>query len=302
MIHRRTLLGVPALLAAPALAQGWPDRPIRIVVAFPAGSVTDSLLRNLVEPLSRELGQPVIVDNRPGGSGVVGTMAVKGAAPDGNTLAVLSVTNGALNTYLVRNLGYDPIRDFTPMGFLAEAPYLLVVPNSSPARSVTELMALARARPGALTFSHGNASALIGSQLMNRLAGLQMLPVPAAAARGADRGAGRPHRQHLTDFASGLAQVREGRVRALGVTSPSPFRWPPRSRRSRARCRASADRLVRLSAPGRGAGPVVARFNARWQGCWRARRARAAWAGSATRRARCRPSSGATSSRARSRD
>jgi tripartite-type tricarboxylate transporter receptor subunit TctC len=110
MIHRRTLLAAPACLAAPALAQTWPDRPIRIVVAFPAGSVTDSLMRNLVEPLSRELGQAVIIDNRPGGNGVVGTMAVKGAAPDGHSMGVLSVTNGALNTYLVRNLGYDPLR------------------------------------------------------------------------------------------------------------------------------------------------------------------------------------------------
>jgi tripartite-type tricarboxylate transporter receptor subunit TctC len=264
MIHRRTLLGVPALLAAPARAQGWPDRPIRIVVAFPAGSVTDSLLRNLVEPLSRELGQPVIVDNRPGGSGVVGTMAVKGAAPDGNTLAVLSVTNGALNTYLVRNLGYDPIRDFTPMGFLAEAPYLLVVPNSSPARSVTELMALARARPGALTFSHGNASALIGSQLMNRLAGVSMLPIPT---RGGPEAltevlAGRID-STLTDFSSGYAQVREGRVRALGVTSPDTFplapEIPPIARE------VPGFQLIvwfGLSAPAGVPAPVVARFNA----------------------------------------
>jgi tripartite-type tricarboxylate transporter receptor subunit TctC len=232
-MRRRALLAAPALLPALARAQGpqpssWPDRPVRIVVAFPAGSVTDSLMRNLVEPLSRELGQAVIIDNRPGGNGVVGTMAVKGAAPDGHSMGVLSVTNGALNTYLVRNLGYDPIRDFTQMGFLAEAPSLLVVPNASPARSVAELMALARARPGELTFSHGNASALIGSQLMNRLAGVQMLPIPS---RGGPEAltevlAGRID-STLTDFAAGLAQVREGRVRALGVTSAEPFPLAP---------------------------------------------------------------------------
>lgn len=265
MIARRTLLAAPSLLAAPAaLAQSWPDRPVRIVVAFPAGSVTDSLLRNLVEPLSRELGQPVIIDNRPGGNGVVGTMAVKGAAPDGHTLAVLSVTNGALNTYLVRSLGYDPIRDFAPVGFLAEAPYLLVVPNSSPARSVTELLALARARPGQLTFSHGNASALIGSQLMNRLAGVQMLPIPS---RGGPEAltevlAGRID-STLTDFAGGLAQVREGRVRALGVTSPEPFplapEIPPIAREVPG---FSLIVWFGLSAPAGVPEPVVARLNA----------------------------------------
>ena len=186
------------------------------------------------------------------------------AAPDGNTLAVISVTNGALNTYLVRNLGYDPIRDFTPMGFLAEAPYLLVVPNSSPARSVTELMALARAKPGELTFSHGNASSLIGSQLMNRLAGVQMLPVPS---RGGPEAltevlAGRID-STLTDFSSGYAQVREGRVRGLGVTSPGPFALapeiPPIAREI------PGFQLVvwfGLSGPAGVPAPVVARFNA----------------------------------------
>ena len=226
-IIRRAALAVPFLPLA-AQGQGWPDRPIRLIVAFPAGSVTDSLVRNLVEPLSRELGQPVVIDNRPGGNGVVGTMALKGSAPDGSTMGVLSVTNGALNTYLVRNLAYDPIRDFTQLGFLAEAPYLLVVPNSSPARNVAELIALARSRPGELTFSHGNASALIGSQLMNRMAGVRMLAVPS---RGGPEAltevlAGRID-STLTDFASGLAQAREGRVRALGVTTPGVFPLAP---------------------------------------------------------------------------
>jgi len=228
-ITRRATLAVPALLAPlGARAQSWPDRQVRIVVAFPAGSVTDSLMRNLVEPLSRELGQTVIIDNRPGGNGVVGTMAVKTAAPDGYTMAVLSVTNGALNTYLLRNLAYDPIRDFTHLGFLAEAPYILVVPNSSPARNVAEFIALARQRPGELTFSHGNASALIGTERLSQMAGVRMLAVPS---RGGPEAltevlAGRIDCT-LTDFAAGLAQVREGRVRALGVTSPAAFSLAP---------------------------------------------------------------------------
>ncbi len=223
MIARRTLLA-SAALAAPAAAQSWPDRPIRLIVAFPAGSVTDSLARNVAEPLGRELGQPVIVDNRPGGNGVVGTMALKGAAPDGLTMGVMSVTNAALNTYLVRNLGYDPLRDFTHLAFLAQAPYLLVVPPNSPARTTAELMELARRRPGELTFSHGNASSLIGSQQMNAMAGVRMLPVPSRGGPEAltEVMAGRID-STLTDLVAGLAQAREGRVRALGVTTREPF-------------------------------------------------------------------------------
>ncbi|MBY0339500.1 MAG: tripartite tricarboxylate transporter substrate binding protein [Acetobacteraceae bacterium] len=232
---RRAALAAPLGLAAPAaLAQGaaapgaWPDRPVRLVVAFPAGSVTDSLVRNLVDGLSRELGQPVVVDNRPGGNGVVGTMAVRNAAPDGYTGVILSVTNGALNTYLVRNLAYDPMRDFAHVGFLAVAPYLLVVPANSPARTLREFVELARRRPGELTFSHGNASALIGSERLNRMAGVRMLAVPS---RGGPEAlteviAGRID-STLTDFAAGLAQVREGRVRALGVTSAEVFPLAP---------------------------------------------------------------------------
>jgi tripartite-type tricarboxylate transporter receptor subunit TctC len=259
---RRAALAAP-LLPFAAQAQTWPDRPIRIVVAFPAGSVTDSLMRNLVEPLSRELGQSVIIDNRPGGSGVVGTMAVRSTPPDGNSMIVLSVTNGALNTYLVRNLAYDPIRDFTQLGFLAEAPYLLVVPNSSPARNMAEFIALARSRPGELTFSHGNASALIGSELLNRMAGLRMLAIPS---RGGPEAltevlAGRID-STLTDFAAGLAQVREGRVRALGVTTPGAFPLAPEIPPiSAALPGYELTVWFGLASPAGTPAPVVARFN-----------------------------------------
>lgn len=227
-ITRRATLAAPFLLAATGARAAWPDRPVRVVVAFPAGSVTDSLMRLVAEPLSRELGQAVVVDNRPGGSGVIGTESVARSAADGHTMAILSVTNGALNPYLIRRLSYDPIRDFAQIGFLAEAPYLLVVPNSSPARSVAELIELAKARPGALTFSHGNASSLIGSESINRLAGVQMTPIPYRGGPEAltDVMAGRVD-STLTDFANGLAQVREGRVRALGVTTPEPFPLAP---------------------------------------------------------------------------
>ncbi len=230
MMQRRTLLaGGAGLLAAPALAQpAWPDRPIRLVVAFPAGSVTDTLMRHLAEPLTRELGQPVIVDNRPGGNGVVGTESAARAAPDGHTWCVLSVTNGALNTYTVRRLPYDPMRDFAPIGFVAETAYLLVVPAASPTRDLRGLIDHAKASRTPLTFSHGNSSALIASATLARLAGVEMTAVPYRGGPEAltDVIAGRID-STFTDFAAGMPQVREGKVRAIAVTSAQPFALAP---------------------------------------------------------------------------
>ncbi|WP_169747470.1 Bug family tripartite tricarboxylate transporter substrate binding protein [Belnapia moabensis] len=226
-ISRRALLTAPALLPTLARAQApWPDRPVRIVVAFPAGTVTDTLIRHLSEPLSRELGQPVIVDNRPGGSGVVGTESVARSAPDGLTWCVLSVTNGALNTYLVPRLSYDPLKDFAPVGYVADTAYILVVPAASPARDLKGFIELAKRQP--LTFSYGNASARIASAMLARMGGAEMTAVPYRGGPEAltDVIAGRID-STFTDFAAGMPQVKEGKVRALAVTSPQAFALAP---------------------------------------------------------------------------
>jgi tripartite-type tricarboxylate transporter receptor subunit TctC len=228
-----------ALLAAPSLAlaatpgglraQGsWPDRPIRLVVAFPAGSVTDTLMRHLSEPLGRELGQPVIVDNRPGGNGAIGTESVARAAPDGHTWCVLSTTNGALNTYTIRRLPYDPLKDFAPIGFIGDTAYILVVPAAHPARDLRGLLDLARQRPGQLTYSHGNSSAHIASATMARMAEVQMEAVPYRGGPEAltDVLAGRID-STFTDYPAGLPQIREGKVRALAVTTAAGFPLMP---------------------------------------------------------------------------
>ncbi|NCY26114.1 MAG: tripartite tricarboxylate transporter substrate binding protein, partial [Alphaproteobacteria bacterium] len=215
MIITRRAGFAAALLATPALAQGWPERPIRIIVAFPAGSVTDTLFRNLTEALSRELGQPVFVENRTGGNGVVGTIAARGAGNDGHTWLVLSVTNGALNSHTVRNPAYHPLQDFDQIGMVAEAPYMLVAPADG-AQTLAELLERARARPNALTFSYGNSSSLIASAMLNRMAGVEMTAVPYRGGPEAltDVIAGRID-STFTDLAAGLAQAREGRVRVL---------------------------------------------------------------------------------------
>ncbi|TDH63625.1 tripartite tricarboxylate transporter substrate binding protein [Dankookia rubra] len=228
-IGRRAILAAPALLAMPAAAQpAWPDRPIRIVVAFPAGSVTDTLMRHLSEPLARELGQAVIIENRPGGNGVVGTEASARAGTDGHTWCVLSVTNGALAPYVVRKLPYDPIKDFAPIGFLAETAYILVVRADHPARDLAGLLALAKARPGALTFSYGNQSAHIATATMARMAGVEMAGIPYRGGPEAltDVIAGRIDCT-FTDIPAGVPQMKDGKVRALGITQPEPFALLP---------------------------------------------------------------------------
>ncbi|MBR0649667.1 tripartite tricarboxylate transporter substrate binding protein [Roseomonas terrae] len=265
-VNRRALLGAGAgLLAAPAFAQGnWPDRPIRLVVAFPAGSVTDTLMRHLAEPLTRELGQPVIVDNRPGGNGVVGTESAARSAPDGLTWCVLSVTNGALNTYTVRRLAYDPLRDFTPIGFVAETVYMLVVPASSPAQDLRGFIEHAKASRTPLTFSHGNSSALIASATLARLAGVEMTGVPYRGGPEAltDVIAGRID-STFTDLAAGMPQVREGKVRALAVTSPQPFSLAPDIPTVKSVLPAfEFDVWFGMSVPAATPAPIVARANA----------------------------------------
>lgn len=227
---RRAALGATAsLLAAPAIAQGnWPDRPVRLVVAFPAGSVTDTLMRHLADPLTRELGQPVIIDNRPGGNGVVGTDSVARSAPDGSSWIVLSVTNGALVSYLLRRPVYDPVRDFAHASLLAETSYILVVPAASPARDLRGFIELARNARTPMTFSHGNSSAHIASATLARMANVEMTAVPYRGGPEAltDVIAGRID-STFTDFAAGMPQIREGKVRALGVTLGRPFSLAP---------------------------------------------------------------------------
>jgi len=228
-VKRRALLAAPTLLPGLAAAQAaWPDRPIRVIVAFPAGSVTDTLMRHLAEPLGRELGQPVIIENRTGGNGVVGTDVAARAPPDGLTWCVLSLTNAALAPYLVKRLPYDPLRDFTPIGFLAETTYLLVVAADHPARDLRGLIALAREKPGALTYSHGNASAQIASATLARMAGIEMTAVPYRGGPEAltDVLAGRIDCT-FTDIPAGMPQIRDGKLRALGITKPEPFALAP---------------------------------------------------------------------------
>jgi tripartite-type tricarboxylate transporter receptor subunit TctC len=228
-LPRRAALAAPALLLAARPARAaWPERPVRIVVAFPPGSGTDIMARILAEPLARELGQPVVIDNRPGGNGIVGTQAAALAPADGHTLLVISTSAASINPHTLKRLPYDALRDFAPIGSLAEGPYVMVVPPSSPAQDLKGFLALARERPGELTYSYGNASAIIMASVMASMAGVQLTGVPyrGGAEALADVVSGRIDCT-FADFGAGMAQVNAGRVRLLGQSLGRPFEVAP---------------------------------------------------------------------------
>jgi tripartite-type tricarboxylate transporter receptor subunit TctC len=216
-----------ALASLQAQGQAWPARPVRFVVSFPPGGVHDSVTRLLAPQLGEALGQPIVVDNRPGAGGNIAADHVAKSAPDGYTFLVASE---ALPTarYLHRTLSYDPDRDFAPVTKLADYPMALVAHPSLPAASLEELVRLARAKPGSISFGSagvGTAGHLAG-ELLKSLAGIDMVHVPYKGGAPAlqDLAAGRIQAMILSVSLS-APQVRQGRLKALAI--------PGRSRASR---------------------------------------------------------------------
>ncbi|WP_431304791.1 Bug family tripartite tricarboxylate transporter substrate binding protein [Sediminicoccus sp. BL-A-41-H5] len=219
---RRALLATP--FATPAFAQSWsPTRPIRMIVPFVAGGSTDVAARILAEPMGERLGQPVIVENRGGSGGNIGGEMVARAAPDGHTL-LMGVT-GLLSTniHIYRNMGFNPARDLAPVGMAYTSDMVIVVPPSLPVRDLAEFVALAKARPGQLSFGssgHG-ASTHTAAELFRLAAGIDLLHVPYRGSGGAmaDLMSG-TIQMMLVQIAATVGPVREGRLRALAATGP----------------------------------------------------------------------------------
>lgn len=211
-----------ALSCVTCHAQSYPNRPLRFVSPYPPGGAVDILARFLGQHLHDSLGQPVIVENRAGGSGIVGTAAVAKAAPDGYTLLMASSGPLAVNPSMFPDLPYDPTRDLAPITMVAIVPSVLAVHPSIPAKSVKQLIALAKANPGELNFSSsGNGgSGHLAGEMFNLMAGIRMTHIPY-------RGTGPSVIGLLSgevslsfeNMLSLLAYVKEGRVRGLAVTS-----------------------------------------------------------------------------------
>jgi tripartite-type tricarboxylate transporter receptor subunit TctC len=216
---------VAALSTAPAWAQdsNWPTRPLRIIVPFGAGSGNDIVARLVGDHLTRTLGQPVVIDNRAGGNGTIGADAAARSAPDGYTLFVTTNTTQAAAPSLMKKINYDPVKDFAPIGRIANTPAMLLVNAALPVKTLAELIALAKARPGKLTYASGSAGTLVPGAMLTSMAGIDMLHVPyKSIPLGLNDVIAGQVDMMFTDMATGTPQVRGGKVRALGVSSLAP--------------------------------------------------------------------------------
>jgi tripartite-type tricarboxylate transporter receptor subunit TctC len=219
-----------AITGGHAYAQAYPVKPIRIVIPYPPGGGTDIVIRAVSGRLSEKLGQPVVVDNRGGATGTIGSEAVAHAAPDGYTL--LAHTNAGITIlpHLNKALPYDPIRDFAPVTLAASSPYLFVVNPKIAATTVAQLIALAKARPGELNYaSSGNgASTHLAGLLFCQMAGVKMVHIPYKGSGPATTEllAGQVQ-MRFSSIPPVLPHVRSGRLRALAVTSAQRFSLLP---------------------------------------------------------------------------
>jgi tripartite-type tricarboxylate transporter receptor subunit TctC len=225
MNRRLAALAAALLLTAPAgaFAADYPTRPIKIIVPYTPGGAVDILTRAISEKLSAALGQPVVQENKPGAGASIGADLVAKAPPDGYTLLVC--TNGAMtiNTTLYKDLKYDPLRDFEPISLMANHTVVLVVNADLPAKSVQELVALAKAKPGALSGgSSGNGSTMhLAHEFLNKTAGINIVHVPyrGSAFAMAAVGSGELHMSFM-DLNPAIPVVKAGNARMLGVVGP----------------------------------------------------------------------------------
>jgi len=229
-VIRRFAASLLLLFAAAtvAQAQSYPSKPVKIIVPFTPGSATDILARLVGEQLGRSLGQPFVIENKPGAGGIVGTQAAKDAAPDGYTLIAAGSGPFGINPGVYKSLPYDPVRDFEPIGNIALTPQAIVVGAQSPYKSIRDLVAAARAKPGELSFaSLGNGSTShLTMEAFQQAAGIKLNHIPFKGSSDAQSQIIGGNVVMMSDTVPGLlTQVRGGKLRALGVAIPqrSPF-------------------------------------------------------------------------------
>ncbi len=207
-------------LARAADADGYPAKPIRVVVPFPAGSGTDNSARFIAEGVASQTGKSMVVDNRAGASGFIAAQAVATAPGDGYTMLVTTNTTHAANAALFKKLPYDPIKDFAPVSLIAKSGLVLVVPPDSPARTVADLTALAKAKPGKLSFGSGSSSTRVASELYKMMAGVQVLHVPYKGVPMALTDLmGHQVDFMISDISPALPLIQGGKLRAVAVTT-----------------------------------------------------------------------------------
>ena len=220
-VWRMLAAAASAAVALSAGAQAWPTKPVRLVVPYPGGPV-DLSARVLAAKLQESLGQPVVVELKPGAGGVIAADAVAKSAPDGYTFLMGAIATHAINPSLMPSLPYDPMRDFRHVALVVKVPNVLVVNTELPAKSVAELVALAKARPGKLDFGSGSTGSTghLAGEMFKQMTGTYMVHIPykSSAPAVADLLAGRLHLM-FDNLASATPNIKAGKVRALAVTT-----------------------------------------------------------------------------------
>ena len=211
---------VALIIALPAAAQDYPNKPIRIVTAFGPGTATDVAARVIGAEIATQTGQSVVIENKPGAEGQIAAQAAAAAAPDGYTLFFTTQTTQAINPHVYKALAYDPVKSFAPVAGITQGPQIVMVRNDLPAKTIGELIALAKAQPGKLSFGSGNGSSRGGAELFKIMAKVDLLGVPykTQPQAVADLLGGRID-VIFSDFTAGLPAVLDGRARGLAVTS-----------------------------------------------------------------------------------
>lgn len=216
-------LGAMTAIVSPwafAQADAYPQKPIRIVVPFAAGSGTDAIARLIGQALSETLKVSVFVDNKAGANGIIGAEAVAKAAPDGYTLFVTTNTTHSANPSLMKTLPYDPIKDFSPISRMGNLPFMLVVNPALPVRNVAELIAYGKAHPGKLAYASGNSTGIVAGATLARMTGIEMMHVPYKSTPPAISDLiGGQVSMMFVDTAAGINMVKAGKLRALAVTT-----------------------------------------------------------------------------------
>lgn len=216
-----TLAMRPFAAHAQNSAAGYPDHPITLIVPYAPGGGNDVLARAVAEPMSKSLGQPVVIENRGGAGGSVGTRQVAKAAPDGYTLGLGGTGTLAIDPTLYPNVGYDPRKDFAPVGLIATSPLIVLVNHAVPAHNVRELIALAKAQPGKLNYaSAGVGSGIhLGTVMFAETAGIDLTHIPYKGTGPALTDLLGGHVQiYFSSLPPAIGLVKEGKLRALGVT------------------------------------------------------------------------------------
>jgi tripartite-type tricarboxylate transporter receptor subunit TctC len=250
------VLAVTATAREEALAELLSSRPITVVIPFTPGASSDTLQRIVGKKVTENTGQTLVVESRPGGGGAIGAAVVKQAPPDEHTLFQANAATHAANASLYATLPYDPIKDFRPITLMWSFPQLLAVPLDSPAKSVSDLFALAKSKPGGLSFASqgaGTSGHLLGEMLKTRTAANMVhVPYRGAAPAGVDLAAGRVD-FFFVSYSSLLPFLQAGKVRVIAVTSPQRLPALPDAPHDvgSGLCRDRARRLVRPRRPGR---------------------------------------------------